>query len=424
MGKWIIEKANQLLTLAGASLQPKTGAAMNELGIIEQGSVAIEDDRIVAVGTSDEVETRMRRRWGTLAGVKRWDATGKVVMPGLIDPHTHLVFAGSREEELSKRLNGASYLEILAAGGGILATTQKTRAASEDELVEVSKVRLDRFLAHGVTTVEAKSGYGLCLEHELKQLRVAKKLQKLHPIDIVSTFMGAHAIPAEFRQNPDLYVDCVIHEMIPEVAERKLAEFCDVFCEQGVFTVEQSEKILLAGKEAGLAPKIHADEIESAGGAELAARVGAISADHLLKVSDEGITAMAAAGVVAVLLPGTAFFMMTSFANARKLIDRGVPVALATDCNPGSSPTESLPFIMNLACFQMKMTPQEVIAAVTINAAHAIGRAQEIGSLETGKQADLVVMDSPNVASLQVHYGVNPVERVMKKGNWVYPGGK
>lgn len=424
MGKWIIEKADQLLTLAGASLRPKTGAAMNELGIIERGSVAIEDDRIALVGTCEEVEAGMKQRWGSFADVKRWDATGKVVMPGLIDPHTHLVFAGSREEELSKRLNGVSYLEILAAGGGILSTTQQTRAASEDELIEASKARLDRFLAHGVTTVEAKSGYGLCLEHELKQLRAAEKLQQEHPVDIVSTFMGAHAIPAEYRQNPERYVDCVIHEMIPRVAQEKLAEFCDVFCERGVFTVDQSEQILLAGKEAGLVPKLHADEIESMGGAELAARVGAISADHLLKASDAGIEALSAAGVVAVLLPGTAFFLMAPFADARKMIDRGVPVALSTDCNPGSSPTESLPFMMNLACFQMKMTPAEVIAAATINAAHAIGRAHTIGSLETGKQADLVVMDAPNVACLQYHYGVNPVERVMKKGNWVYPEGK
>lgn len=424
MGKWIIERANRLLTLSGASLQPKTGAAMNELGIIERGSVAIEDDRIAAVGTCEEVEAWVKQRWGSFDDVKRWNATGKVVMPGLIDPHTHLVFAGSREEELSKRLNGVAYLEILAAGGGILATAQKTRTASEEELVEVSKARLNRFLAHGVTTVEAKSGYGLCLEHELKQLRVAEKLQEQHPVDIVSTFMGAHAIPAEYRQNPDQYVDCVIHEMIPRVAEKKLAEFCDVFCERGVFTVEQSEKILLAGKEAGLVPKLHADEIEAMGGAELAARVRAISADHLLKVSEEGIEAMAAAGVVAVLLPGTAFFLMAPFADARKMIDRGVPVALSTDCNPGSSPTESLPFVMNLACFQMKMTPAEVIAATTINAAHAIGRAPEIGSLEAGKQADLIVMDAPNVAYLQYHYGVNPVERVMKKGNWVVPGGE
>lgn len=424
MGKWIIEKADQLLTLAGASHRPKTGAAMNELGIIERGSVAIEDDRIALVGTCEEVEAGMKQRWGSFDDVKRWDATGKVVMPGLIDPHTHLVFAGSREEELSKRLNGVSYLEILAAGGGILSTTQQTRAASENELIEASKVRLDRFLAHGVTTVEAKSGYGLCLEHELKQLRAARKLQQEHPVDIVSTFMGAHAIPAEYRQNPEQYVDCVIHEMIPRVAQEKLAEFCDVFCERGVFTAEQSEQILLAGKEAGLVPKLHADEIESMGGAELAARVGAISADHLLKASDAGIKALSAAGVVAVLLPGTAFFLMTPFADARKMIDWGVPVALSTDCNPGSSPTESLPFVMNLACFQMKMTPAEVIVAATINAAHAIGRAYSIGSLETGKQADLVVMDAPNVACLQYHYGVNPVERVMKKGNWVYPGGK
>jgi imidazolonepropionase len=352
------------------------------------------------------------------------DAGGRLVMPGMVDPHTHLVFAGSREYELEMRLNGATYLEILRAGGGILATTRKTRAATEEELAWETKKRLNRFLLHGVTTVEAKSGYGLTVEDELKMLRVAKRLNEEHPVDIVSTFMGAHAVPPEYKENPDAYVDLVIEEMIPRVARENLAEFCDVFCEEGVFTVEQSERILEAGKRHGLRPKLHADEIEPMGGAELAARVGAVSADHLLKVSDEGIRRMAEAGVVAVLLPGTAFFLMAEYARARHMIDQGVPVALATDRNPGSSPTESLPLIMNLACLQMKMTPAEVISAATINAAHAVSRARQVGSLEPGKQADILILDAPNYPYLQYHFGVNLVDTVIKKGKVVVEGGR
>jgi imidazolonepropionase len=418
MEKWLITGANQLLTLQGA-VRPKTGKAMNDLGIIEDGAVAVEKDTIIAVGTRKEVESEARKRWGSWEKVNHMDATGKVIMPGLIDPHTHLVYAGSREDELNMRLNGKTYLEILEAGGGILSTTQRTRAAGIDELVEQAKARLDRFLKNGVTTVEAKSGYGLSPEHELKQLRVAKRLNEEHPVEVVSTFMGAHAVPKEYQKQPDAYVRLITDEMIPRVVSERLAEFCDVFCERGVFSVEQSETILRAAKAAGLIPKIHADELEPTGGAELAARIGAISADHLLKVSDEGIRALAKAKVVAVLLPGTAFFLMAPFADGRKMIDAGVPVALSTDCNPGSSPTESLLLMMNLACFHMKMTPAEVITAVTVNAAHAIGRADRIGSLEPGKQADLVVFDVPNYLHLTYHYGSNDVERVMKKGKWV-----
>jgi imidazolonepropionase len=421
----VIRNAGQLVTLAGSSDAPKTGAGMSELGIIEGGGVAAENGMIVAVGTDEEVERILRDRWGD----QPWNATvldakRRVVMPGLVDPHTHLVFAGSREYELEMRLNGATYMEILQAGGGILSTTQATRAATEEELRQESTTRLDQFLLHGVTTVEAKSGYGLATEEELKQLRVARRLNETHPVDVVSTFMGAHAIPSEYKTDPDAYVDLVVKEMIPRVAEEGLAEFCDVFCEAGVFSVEQSERILRTGAEYGLAPKIHADEIEPLGGAELAARLGAISADHLLKASDAGIRAMAEAGVVAVLLPGTAFFLMAPFARARDIIEAGVPVALSTDRNPGSSPTESMPIIMNLACLHMNMTPAEVITASTINAAHAIGRGREIGSLEVGKQADLLIMDAPNVPYLQYHFGVNPVDVVVKKGKVAAAGGR
>jgi imidazolonepropionase len=322
------------------------------------------------------------------------------------------------------RLQGASYLEILEAGGGILASTKMTREASEEEMLVETRERLNRFLMEGVTTVEVKSGYGLTVEDELKQLRVSKKLHETHPVDIVSTFMGAHAIPPEYKQNSDAYVDLVIREMLPRVKKEGLAEFCDVFCEQGVFTVEQSERILEAGKRLGLTPKIHADEIKCLGGAELAAKVGAISADHLLQSSNHGIQELARSGVVAVLLPGTAFYLMAPYARARDMIDAGVAIALSTDANPGSSPTQSLQFIMNLACLNMKMKPAEVLTATTINAAHAVGRAEHIGSIEAGKQADLVMLHAPNYHFLQYHFGVNLVNMMMKKGEVVVQEGR
>ncbi|MCS1351930.1 imidazolonepropionase [Mechercharimyces sp. CAU 1602] len=424
----VIKRAGQLLTLAGASKAPKRKEEMNELGLIENGAVAIEGGRILAVGTQADVEGVLDQQWGsqwhTDEEIEQIDADGRLVMPGLVDPHTHLVFGGTREYELEMRLNGAKYLDILAAGGGILASTRMTRAASEEDLIEQSTKRLDQFLKHGVTTVEAKSGYGLTLEDELKQLRVAKRLGEQHPVDVISTFMGAHAIPPEYKGRSNDYVDLVIEEMLPIVAGENLASFCDVFCEEGVFTIEQSERILEAGKKVGLTPKVHADEIVALGGAELAARVGAISADHLLRSSDEGIVAMAEAGVIAVLLPGTAFFLMAEYARARDMIEAGVPVALSTDRNPGSSPTESLWTIMNLACLNMRMTPAEVITAATINAAHAIGKAEEVGSLEVGKKADLLMMDAPNYPYLQYNFGVNLVDTVVKNGQVFIRGGQ
>ncbi|MGG3007290.1 imidazolonepropionase [Geobacillus stearothermophilus] len=416
-----VRRARQLVTLAGSSAAPLVKEKMSDLGIIENGSVWIENGTIVAVGPDDELVRRFADR---LAEAEVIDAKGKTVTPGLIDPHTHLVYAGSREHEWTMRLHGATYMEIMNAGGGIHATTKATREASEEMLYEESKRRLDQFLLHGVTTVEAKSGYGLSLEHEIKQLEVAKRLDDTHPVDIVSTFLGAHAVPPEWKHDPDEYVRLVIDEMIPEVSRRGLAEFNDVFCERGVFTPDQARLILEAGKEYGLTPKIHADEIEPYGGAELAAEVGAISADHLLRASDEGIRRMADGGVIGVLLPGTAFFLMTQAADARRLIDAGVPVALATDCNPGSSPTVSLPLVMSLACLHMGMTPAEAMAAATINAAHAIGRAHLVGSLEPGKKADLVIFNVPNYVQIMYHYGVNHAETVIKGGEVVVKEGK
>ncbi|WP_176586291.1 imidazolonepropionase [Priestia megaterium] len=415
-----IKCASQLITVKGGTKEPKRAKYMSDIGIIEHGSVVVENGIITFVGSDVEAERYVH----TLNGhVNTIDAAGKLVTPGLIDAHTHIVFGGSREKELEMRLNGAKYIDILKAGGGILQTTTSTREATEKQLIQETSKRLNRFLQYGVTTVEAKSGYGLTLEDELKQLRAAKKLDERHPIDLVSTFMGAHAVPVEYKENPDEFVRLVIEEMIPRVAEENLAEFCDVFCEEGVFTIQQSEQILEAGKRYGLKPKIHADEIVQFGGAELAAKVGAVSADHLLQASDEGIKQMAKSGVIAVLLPGTAFFLMEKPANARKMIEAGVPVALSTDRNPGSSPTESLPFIMNLACLTMKMTPAEVLTACTINAAHAIGKADEVGSIEVGKKGDLVLFDAPNYQTLQYNYAVNLVDTVIKKGQVIVEGG-
>jgi imidazolonepropionase len=412
----LIRHASQLVTLKGSSDAPLTGKAMEALHIIEDGSVWIEEGIIQSVGTDREIAEKYGSR---LEEARVIDATGRLVTPGLVDPHTHLVYAGSRENEFEMRLKGATYMEIMNAGGGIHATTAATQKATHEQLYEESRKRLDLFLRHGVTTVEAKSGYGLTLEHELKQLEVARELNRNHPVDVVSTFMGAHAVPVAYRERPDDFVERVIREMIPEVARRKLAEFNDVFCEKGVFTPEQSRRILEAGKEWGLLPKIHADEIEPYGGAELAAEVGAVSADHLLKASEKGIRAMAEKGVVAVLLPGTAFFLMAESADGRRMIDAGVPVALSTDCNPGSSPTVSMPLIMNLGCLKMGMTPAEVLTAATINAAHAIRRGHEIGSIEEGKKADLVLFDVSNYMSLQYAFGVNHVHTVIKGGEVV-----
>jgi imidazolonepropionase len=416
-----IRNASQLVTLQGSSKAPLVKEAMSELGIIENGSVWIEDGVIQAIDKDEELVQKYASRMHEAEVV---DASGKLVTPGLVDPHTHLVFAGSRENEFNMRLKGATYMEIMNAGGGIHATTRRTQAATHEELFQESYERLNQFLRHGVTTVEAKSGYGMEWDTELKQLEVAKQLNEQHVVDVVATFMGAHAVPKEYKQDPDEFVRLLVEEMIPMVAELGLAEFNDVFCEHGVFTPEQSRIILEAGKRHGLIPKIHADEIEPYEGAELAAEVGAISADHLLRASEKGMKAMAEKGVVGVLLPGTAYFLMAESANGRKMIDLGVPVALSTDCNPGSSPTVSLPFIMNLGCLKMEMTPAEVLTAATINAAHAINRGSEIGSLEVGKKGDITVFNVGNYMKLQYSYGVNHTDTVVKNGRVVVKGGQ
>lgn len=408
---FILRNIGQLVTMAG-SKKPRIGKEMGEIEILEDGYLAIKDGKILKVGTGECSELI-----GKETVVE--DAEGLTVTPGLVDPHTHLIHGGSRENEFSLKLEGVPYIDILEQGGGILSTVRSTKAATHEELYKKGEKSLDIMLSFGITTIEAKSGYGLDLETEIKQLEVAKKLGKEHPIDIVSTFLGAHAIPIEYKKNPDEFVDKVI-EMLPIIKEKNLAEFCDVFCEKGVFSVPQTKKILLAAKELGYKLKIHADEIVSLGGAELAAEVGAISGDHLMAASDKGIELMAREGVVADILPGTSFNLGKAFAPVRKMIDMGVPVALSTDFNPGSCPTENIQFIMQLGSSGMKMTPKEVFTAVTINAAHSIDRAQEIGSLEIGKKADFVIFDSPNINYIIYHFGINHTKKVYKNGKLVY----
>lgn len=408
-----IKNAAQLATLASDVKGPRSKEAMSVLGLIEDGSLWIENGVIQDVGTTNEIQNRYAER---IQEAEVVDASNHLVTPGLVDPHTHVVYGGSREREFEMRLEGATYMDIMNAGGGIHATARMTREATEEELMEQTMRRLDSFIAHGVTTVESKSGYGMDLETELKQLRVMKKLKDKHPVELVPTFMGAHAVPKEFKGREDEFVDHLIGDMLPIIAEEKLAEFNDVFCEKGVFTPEQSERILEAGKQYDLIPKIHADEIEPYGGAELAAKVGAISAEHLLKASDEGISAMAKSKTIACLLPATALYLREDAAKGRKMVDEGVAVAISTDCNPGSSPTTSMPLVMNLACISMRLTPAESLTAATYNAACAINRQDQIGSLEVGKQADIVLWNVKNYQELQYLFGVNHVQSVWKKG--------
>jgi imidazolonepropionase len=408
----LIVNASELVTVEGGSQKPRIGKEMRELGIIRNGALAVKEGKIVAVGKTPEV-TKVFKSENML------NANGKTVMPGFVDPHTHLVFAGSREDEFQMRIEGASYLEILGAEGGILKTVRETRKASFEKLVDLGIERLDAMLAYGTTTAEVKSGYGLTMKDELKLLEAIQRLNQLHAVDIVPTFLGAHAVPPEFQGNPQGYVDLVAEEMIPKVVEKRFAEFCDVFCERGVFNLEQTRRILVSGKNLGLKPKVHADEMSLLGGAELAADLGATSADHLLYSSDEGLKAMADKGVVAVLLPAAAFSLMNGhFAYARVMINLGVPVALATDFNP-SCMVENIQLVIAFACHFMKLTSAEAITAVTINAAHAVGRAEEIGSLEVGKKADVIVLDAPNHNHLGYHFGINLVDKVVKNGRVV-----
>jgi len=396
----LIKNAEEIITLDGPN-QPRTKQDMNELGIIKKGMLAIDKGAIIDVGTNLEYEAK-----------QIIDATNHILLPGFIDPHTHLVFSGSREFELDWKLHGLTYMDIKQKGGGIDYTVNHTRNASFESLYEQSKQRLDTMLTYGTTTCEAKSGYGLNLDTEQRILEVQNQLHKDHPIDIISTFLGAHDIPKETTAED--YVELVIDEMIPMAKKR--AEFCDVFCEQGFFTVDQSKRILEAGKKQGLTPKIHADELVDSNGGMLAAEVGAISAEHLLKTNMQSIKKMAEKKVIGVMLPGTPFsLMMNDYAPARNMIDAGMPIALATDLNPNCY-VENMQFMIQLGCFNMKMTPAEAITAATFNAACAINRNDELGSLAKGKQADILLLSIANHQMIPYHFGVNHVSMVIKKG--------
>ncbi|MCI0408598.1 MAG: imidazolonepropionase [Acidobacteria bacterium] len=411
----ILEHAAELATPVGPA--PRRGQAFGELVRITDASVGIAGEKLLFVGPSQDLGTKVRLK----SGGRRMDVSGKTLLPGFVDPHTHLPFAGSRASEFKMRLAGKTYEEIAHSGGGILSTVEAVRAADLPELGRAAWARLDRMMEWGTTTCEAKSGYGLSLESELKQLRVIRELSDSHPVEIVPTFLGAHAIPKEHRARRSEYIREVVEEMIPRVAAERLAEFCDVFCESVAFTVAEAERILEAGKRHGLKPRLHADQISSGGGAELAARLGAASADHLEFISGPGIEAMARAGVTAVLVPGASFFLRSEHRPpARRLVEAGVAVALATDLNPGTCPTEAMPPILVLACLTLGMSIEEAITAATLNAAHSLGRSEVIGSLEAGKQADIQVLDIPEAAHLVYHFGVNHVESVIKKGVVVY----
>ena len=408
MSTMIIKNIGMLATPTGKTA--KAGEAQGQIDIKKNVSIFIEDDKISDIvdgklpdGGADEIV----------------DANGSLVTPGLVDAHTHLIFGGWRQNELGMKLHGVTYLEILTQGGGILSTVRSTRAASEEELVAKAKLALDEMLSLGVTTVEAKSGYGLTTEDEMKALRAIRELNNSHDIDLAATFLGAHAVPQEYKDNREEYIRLLCEEMIPQVAKEELAQFCDVFCETGVFTAEESKRILEAGKRNGLFPKIHADEIDPIGGSQLAGEIGAISAEHLIVCPPEGIASMAAGGTIACLLPATSFYLGATFAPARDMVNAGVPIAMASDFNPGSCPSFNLQFVMNLGCLKYRLTPEEALTAVTLNAAAAIKRSETIGTIEQGKQADLVIWDAPDLDYIFYRMGSNLAKTVIKSGKLV-----
>jgi imidazolonepropionase len=410
---FVIEHADMVATCAGPA--PRRGGSQREMSPLRDAAIAAHEGRIVFVGPQATLDEHVT----ALDSAVRINARGCSVVPGLVDAHTHVVYAGDRRDELRQRLAGATYAEIAAAGGGILQTVRATRTASEDELVALARARLDEMAVCGTTTCEAKSGYGLTLDSELRQLRVIRRLDAEHAIDLVPTFLGAHEVPDDFRDCPDEYVGRVVNEMIPQVADATLAEWCDVFCERGAFTPEQSTRILQAGARAGLRPRIHADELTASGGAGVAADVGARSADHLIFVDERGAERLAAAGVCAVLLPITALCLrLGRYAPARMLIDRGVAVALGTDLNPGAGVSPSMPFALSLACFAMGMTFEEALVAATLNAAWSVDRSDSVGSLEAGKLMDAVVIrgDATNLA----RGGAPSILAVVKRGKVIF----
>lgn len=407
MADLILYNIGTLVT--GKELEKKD---MENIEILENGYLAIKDGKILSVGKGEYPRELQNEKTELI------DVNGRVITPGIVDSHTHLVHYGSRENELPLKIKGVPYLEILKQGGGILSTVRNTRKATEKELYDKAYDVLNRMAKFGVTTVESKSGYGLDLENELKQLEVSKKLNENHPIDLVSTFLGAHAVPEEYIGNTKEYIDEVI-KMLKVVKEKGLAEFCDIFCEDSVFDVAESRYILNEAKKEGFKLRIHADEIVSLGGAELAGEIGAVSAEHLMAVSDEGIKELAKNNVIANILPATSFNLGKNYAPVRKMINEGVTVALSTDYNPGSCPCENIQLVMNIASAQIKMTPLEIIKATTINAAKVVCRQNEIGSLEIGKKADLVIYDVNNLNYIFYNIGINHVNDVFKEGKQI-----
>lgn len=408
MSDLLVVNIGLLATPVGSAA--RGGEAQGEIRLLHDAWLRIEDGVIAALGTGAPEGT----------GCPVLDAGGRLVTPGLVDAHTHLVFGGWRQNELALKLHGVPYLDILAQGGGILSTVTATRAAAEEELADKAAAALDEMLRFGTTTCEAKSGYGLTTEEECKQLRAIRDLDRRHPIDLVATFMGAHALPQAYKENREAYVSLVCEEMIPRAAEEQLAEFCDVFCETGVFTAEESRRILEAGKRYGLRPKIHADEIDPIGGSQLAGEIGAVSAEHLIVCPEEGIASMARGGTVACLLPATSFYLGAEYAPARRMVEAGVPVAMATDFNPGSCPCLNMQLVMNLGCLRYRLTPEEVLTAVTLNGAAAIGRAESVGSLEPGKRGDLLIWEARDLNYVCYRMGSNLVHTVVKGGK-TYP---
>ena len=405
MNKLLLTNIGMLATPQGKAA--KAGAEQGNIQILKDAWVLVEDGVIAQVGTGAAPE---------IADAKVVDAEGKLVTPGLVDAHTHLIFGGWRQNELGMKLHGKTYLEIQNAGGGIQSSTNATRQATEEELTQKAAKALDEMMSLGTTTVEAKSGYGLATEHELKALQVIKNLNDRHAMDIVPTFMGAHLVPKEYKENRKEYIRLVCEEMMPLVAKQGIAKFNDVFCEADTFDVDEARQVLEAGLKYGLRPKIHADEIEAIGGSVLAGELGAISAEHLIVCPPEGIESLAKGGVIACLLPATSFNLGATFAPARDMVNAGVPVAMATDFNPGSCPCLNLQFVINLGCLKYRLTPEEVLTAVTLNGAAAIDMADKVGSVEVGKQGDLVIWDAPDLDYICYRLGSNLVKTVIKRG--------
>jgi imidazolonepropionase len=414
----LIENAAQILTMAGPS-RARVGAELSEIGLVEGCSLFARDGTIEAVGPAAEVAERADCQ------TERVDACGGVLAPGFVDAHTHPIFAGSRADEYEMRVLGKTYEEIARAGGGIKRTVRLTRAASERELVEIGRRHARTFLEHGTTTIEAKSGYGLTVDDELKMLRALRHVADETPLEISPTLLGAHEIPDEFRGRRSEYVDLVVHDMIPRAALEGLADGCDVFCEAHVFSVDDARRVLCAAREHGLTLRFHADQLTRSGGAELAAEMRAASADHLEQIDDAGIACLAEAGVSAVLLPGSVYNLgLHRYPPARRMIESGVKVVLATDFNPGSSPTPSMQMVLSLACTQMRMAPAEAFAAATVNAAYALARGDRIGTLEPGKQADCVLFDGADYRLVPYFFGINHARLVVKRGRLVAGGGE